>query len=92
MSNSVIGHVDGRVGEGFNQELWITRKSSSQSKVSRDTPFLQPANRFFKCLQDCVMIGVEFRRFDVAKDGVLPFFFSVFKIPLIDIRNDTIIY
>lgn len=91
VSNSVISHIDGRIRKRFNQELGVARKSGTQTEASRDTPFLKPANGFFEGLEDSIMISVEFVRSDVVKDGVLPFFFTISKIPLINIRNNTCI-
>ena len=92
MGNSVIRHVDSGIRKRFNEEFRIARKSSTQTKVSRNTPFFQPSNRFFERLEDSVVVGVEFRRFNVIQNSVLPVFFSVLKVPLINIRNNTDIY
>jgi hypothetical protein len=91
MSNSVVSHIDGGIRKRFNQELGVARKSGTQTEASRDTPFLKPANGFFEGLEDGIMISVEFIRSDVIEDGVLPFFLTVSEVPLINIRNNTLI-
>jgi len=91
MSNSVVRHVDSGIRERFDQELGVARKSSTQTEASGDTPFLKPADRFFEGLEDGIVISVEVGRSDVIKDLVLPFFFTVLEVPLIDERDNTLI-
>lgn len=91
MSNGVVSHVDGGIRKRFNQELGVARKSGTQTEASGDTPFLKPADGFFEGLEDSIMISVEFVRSDVVKDGVLPFFFTVSEVPLVNIRNNALI-
>jgi len=91
VSNSVVSHVDGRIRERFDQELGVARKSSTQTEASGDTPFLKPADGFFEGLEDSIVISVEFVRSDMVEDLVLPFFFTVLEVPLINEGDNALI-
>jgi len=61
MSDSVVSHVDSRVGKRFDQELRIPRKFRTESVRSRARPLSQPPERSFESISSFGLISVHSR-------------------------------
>mmetsp|Transcript_19660 Transcript_19660/g.44897 ORF Transcript_19660/g.44897 Transcript_19660/m.44897 type:complete len:689 (-) Transcript_19660:85-2151(-) len=91
VSDSVVGHVNRTVRQGFNHPHGIPWKVCSQTKLSRTGPFFQPSNRVFIPAQSVRVVRIEVVAQDVFLDRLGPRFFSVGQIPLIGRRDDTFV-
>mmetsp|Transcript_121739 Transcript_121739/g.289416 ORF Transcript_121739/g.289416 Transcript_121739/m.289416 type:complete len:287 (-) Transcript_121739:586-1446(-) len=84
VGNGVVGHVDGTVRQGLDDELLIPRDLRSQAKGTAARPFLQPPDGVFEGLLDAVVVADEVGAVQVALDLTTPALRAVLQVPLIN--------
>jgi hypothetical protein len=59
VSDGVIGHVNCRVGERFNNELGVPGKLGTETNSAGTSPFLKPSKNVNEFLLAFIVIAVE---------------------------------
>ena len=83
MSDSVVGHVDGRVRQRLNNELFIPRDARAQTSGPGAAPLLKPVEHNIELMLCLRVIALEAIGADVLFNLVLPGFLAVVKQPLV---------
>lgn len=60
VGEGVVGHVNGGVGEGFDEELWVPREFGAEAIRARASPFVQPGEDTFEAISGFRVVGVCF--------------------------------
>ena len=89
MGDGVVGHVNGRIGQRFDQVLFIPREFGSQSEGSTAAPLFKPIQSICVAVTQITIEFGKLRRLHIRLKKLSVFDNSVIYVPLIAKSNHT---
>mmetsp|Transcript_18069 Transcript_18069/g.38960 ORF Transcript_18069/g.38960 Transcript_18069/m.38960 type:complete len:1101 (-) Transcript_18069:274-3576(-) len=89
VSDEVVRHVDGRVGERLDQKRLVPRHARAEAKGARARPVAEPRKRLPEKLVHSRVKALEVL-LEVLAHRSLPGLLAVLEVPLIDERDDAL--
>ena len=70
MGDSVVSHVDSRVGKRFDEELRIPRKFRTETVRTSASPLTKPSERILETVASLCLVGVHSGKEAIETKGV----------------------